>query len=545
MDSRAQHFVECENCEKPGKYFCNPCQSKLCGECVSPHLKLKSAKGHEIVEYHKRKDANNCCAEHPDFDCHVFCKSCNLPICFICTSTKHKPHDMEELSEVLKDFGSRIQNESWIMNSKIKPTYRKILAQMNSTLYRVPLRYQQAHEEVENTRKIWKEKIDSIADSFHDEISELEKTQESSLENQIEAFSKRLDNLDSVTKNNDSLLGLKMLDFKDYHRATEEIPCLHEFIFPTLFTGFVNNLPKKKDFGNVSRLASCELPAYDLQIKEKLDKRKETDSLTLIWSTSTDFPSDDKNKRLYDMAYLSHTRFWVAGNSNALFLLGPENHTFDVMQTPSKVKHLTISSDGVLYYINGINNMIHRITNEGSFEAFISTDIWKPRDIASSLTEGIYVSLFRSENSKVVHYKKSGEIQQEIQFDSSKQPIYADPKNIAINKNGDVCVVDSERLVTVVNSKGERRFSYFGDVSGKYKHFRPMSIATDNACNILVCDLKNNSVIHVLNQDGRFIQFISSNSGFHKPSVITVTEDGNLAVAESVTGVVKVFKYEY
>lgn len=100
--------------------------------------------------------------------------------------------------------------------------------------------------------------------------------------------------------------------------------------------------------------------------------------------------------------------------------------------------------------------MIHRITNEGSFEAFISTDIWKPRDIASSLTEGIYVSLFRSENSKVVHYKKSGEIQQEIQFDSSKQPIYADAKNIAVNKNGDVCVVDSERLVTVVNSKGER-----------------------------------------------------------------------------------------
>lgn len=65
------------------------------------------------------------------------------------------------------------------------------------------------------------------------------------------------------------------------------------------------------------------------------------------------------------------------------------------------------------------------------------------------------------------------------------------------------------------------------------------------ACNILVCDLKNNSVIHVLNQDGRFIQFISSNSGFHKPRVIIVTEDGNLAVAESVTGVVKVFKYEY
>lgn len=335
------------------------------------------------------------------------------------------------------------------------------------------------------------------------------------------------------------------MEFKDYHRETEEIPCLHEFIFPTLFTGFVSNLPQKEDFGNAARLTTCELQAYHLQIKENFDERKETDSLTLIWSTSTDFPSDDTNKCLYDMAYLSHNRFWVAGNSNALFLLGPENQTFDVMQTPSKVKHLTISSDGVLYYINGINHMIYRITNEGSFEAFISTDIWKPRDIASSLTEGIYVSLFRSENSKVVHYKKSGEIQQEIQFDSSKQPIYADPKNIAVNKNGDVCVVDSERLVTVVNSKGERRFSYFGDVSGKYKHFRPLSITTDNACNILVCDLKNNSVIHVLNQDGRFIQFISSNSGFHKPSVIIVTEDGNLAVAESVTGVVKVFKYEY
>lgn len=65
----------------------------------------------------------------------------NLPICFICISTKHKPHDMEELSDVLKDFGSRIQNESRIMNLKIKPTYRKILAQMKSILFRVPLRY--------------------------------------------------------------------------------------------------------------------------------------------------------------------------------------------------------------------------------------------------------------------------------------------------------------------------------------------------------------------------------------------------------------------
>lgn len=153
---------------------------------------------------------------------------------------------MEELSEVLKDFGNRIQNESRILNSKIKPTYSKILAQMKSILFRVPLRYQHAHEEVENTRKIWKSKIDSIADSFHDEISEMEKKQESSLENQIETFSKSHDNLDSVTKNNDSLLGIKMMEFKDYHRETEEIPCLHEFIFPTLFTVLSVTSPKRK-----------------------------------------------------------------------------------------------------------------------------------------------------------------------------------------------------------------------------------------------------------------------------------------------------------
>lgn len=75
-----------------------------------------------------------------------------------------------------------------------------------------------------------------------------------------------------------------------------------------------------------------------------------------------------------------------------------------------KVKYLIIFLDGVLYYINGINNMIYRIINEGSFEVFISIDIWKFRDIVLFLIEGIYVSLFRSENLKVVYYKKFGEI---------------------------------------------------------------------------------------------------------------------------------------
>lgn len=75
-----------------------------------------------------------------------------------------------------------------------------------------------------------------------------------------------------------------------------------------------------------------------------------------------------------------------------------------------KVKYLIIFLDGVLYYINGINNMIYRIINEGSFEVFISIDIWKFRDIVLFFIEGIYVSLFRSENLKVVYYKKFGEI---------------------------------------------------------------------------------------------------------------------------------------
>lgn len=55
-----------------------------------------------------------------------------------------------------------------------------------------------------------------------------------------------------------------MLDFKDYYREIEEILCLYEFIFLMFFIGFVNNLFKKKDFGNVFRFDFCELLVYDL-----------------------------------------------------------------------------------------------------------------------------------------------------------------------------------------------------------------------------------------------------------------------------------------
>ncbi|XP_076085346.1 uncharacterized protein LOC143056147 [Mytilus galloprovincialis] len=50
---KAQHFTTCQTCNRNVKFFCKPCNAKLCLECVTPHLET-NAPDHNIIYYHKK-----------------------------------------------------------------------------------------------------------------------------------------------------------------------------------------------------------------------------------------------------------------------------------------------------------------------------------------------------------------------------------------------------------------------------------------------------------------------------------------------------------
>lgn len=52
---KAEHFTTCQMCNGNVKFFCKPCNVKLCLDCVTPHLETK-APDHNIIYYHKKKN---------------------------------------------------------------------------------------------------------------------------------------------------------------------------------------------------------------------------------------------------------------------------------------------------------------------------------------------------------------------------------------------------------------------------------------------------------------------------------------------------------
>ena len=170
--------------------------------------------------------------------------------------------------------------------------------------------------------------------------------------------------------------------------------------------------------------------------------------------------------------------------------------------------------------------------------------VWIPQGVCSTRSGDLLVIMkSHSEDdreTRVARYTYFGIRAMTIQRDAQGQPLYSSGyyKYLAENRNGDICVADSEaNAVVVVNANGHLRFRYTSD----FGVFTPRAIATDSQANILTTDWVNHCV-HIIDRDGHFLRFID-NCNLQHPYGLSVDTEDNLFVAELSTGRVKKIQY--
>lgn len=129
--SRAQHFLECDQCEEnPAQFVCKTCPGNLCEECKTEHKNKKITKNHEITEF--RTDNEELinflfCSDHKTKKLECFCGPCHMPVCTECIVLSHNGHVVKSFSTAYEEIKRDIQAKKEEVDKKLLPKYTELL----------------------------------------------------------------------------------------------------------------------------------------------------------------------------------------------------------------------------------------------------------------------------------------------------------------------------------------------------------------------------------------------------------------------------------
>ena len=195
---------------------------------------------------------------------------------------------------------------------------------------------------------------------------------------------------------------------------------------------------------------------------------------------------------------------------------------------------MAVTSDGELLLADHSNNCIRSVSRQKTISTLFTTS-GTPSGLCCFPNKNIVVTLHDERNVKV--YNIDGEIIQT--FDHIT---FRCPRTVAVNKvNQDIYICD-ERKVLAVGADGRLQYEYTGQGD---REFTPYDVCTDQMGHVFIAD-RDNDRVHVLDQEGRFIQYIlTSQQGLGWPVTTDVDREGYLWVGKQVgpTGYVEVARY--
>ena len=127
----AQHYVECDNCEKNSAQFvCKTCSGHLCEECKIDHENRKLTKNHEITAFKTDKEELLSllhCSEHNTKKLECFCGQCKKPVCTDCIVSSHNGHKIKSLSTAYREIRNDLQGTKVEIEYHFLPKYMELL----------------------------------------------------------------------------------------------------------------------------------------------------------------------------------------------------------------------------------------------------------------------------------------------------------------------------------------------------------------------------------------------------------------------------------
>ncbi|XP_061186272.1 uncharacterized protein LOC133194307 [Saccostrea echinata] len=489
-------------CQGDTEFYCNTCKHELCIQCKERHVIDLDTIYHDVVIYREKYEyipKQETCVRHSGRIHHLYCQSCELPICLQCKG--HKKHHILDIRTAYKT--NRQQNKEIIQIIRSQTLYNScfLLAGIKTDI-------KTCHTEISNRQSEMSVKAQRLKNLIQNILYDVKIRYASYMMNRLKQQKRKM---------NRHLTSIENYEHRSEQSANR----------PVKFLLFLNKprFLKIKDTPHLTQHALLSLVEEinkkdvvklgEIQITERGKREVRNESLLKLMST----PVLQKSVEVTGVRGVDHLSFvtsdqvWVSDMYNNLILTNTAG---------DRLYHLTDRSGsgyGGLYTVNGISDLIYvdedrNITklskDKGTKYILIKyTEPWKPRCIYCSPCNGDILVGMRnadSDTAKVSRYNDTGELSQTIHHNNSGQELYGIPRYITENRNGDVIVSDYYfEAIVVIEREGKHRFSYTGPPVGP--RVAPRGVCTDALSHILVCDYNTNT-IQMIDKNGQFLSLI-------------------------------------
>ena len=559
MASDLMNPAQCNICEAAAaKFNCNTCGDALCATCKGYHLKSKGTKHHKIVPYAEKLNpkylAGLICPKHQTRGPKFWCDTCDVPICDLCiTSNEHKGHEYSDITATLSKRRDAMLAEMKTIRDQTIEEWEEVFTQANMITANFENNIDVISKELVARAKEMHKQVDDILATSQKTLQEIKASgleklqqQEKYLEAKLSQMKEDVERYENQLRDVDPNVLLRFNHDPVQSKGKSKPPGLETASQPVFNKGQINITALQNMFGTLSPQAIPQ-KSGDLAKKPPTGppNPQPTASSGTGKNTVTSSEADSAGRSLIPNPSVHHqfdvghpyplvscvegglawvmTGFTSNPKRTTLQLVDKRGSINNTITVDFIISDMAVAADGGLLLTDIENNCIKSVSKQKKITTLFSTS-GSPEGLCCLHNGDIVVAFLYDKKVKV--YNKNGKITQS--FDHIK---FKSPHKVAVNKvNQDIYVCDSRKLIAI-KADGQLRYEYTGQGDSK---FSSSDVCTDQMGHVLITD-RNNHRIHILDQEGRFIQYIlTSQQGLQRPVTIDVDTEGYVWVGEWV-----------
>ncbi|KAJ8307401.1 hypothetical protein KUTeg_015485 [Tegillarca granosa] len=550
---------KCQLCDEDEIHWkCLNCEEYLCDKCKKLHKKSKASRDHKITSVAgsntqpcEKEDTERQvpkCNQHTGESVQFYCKECEDPVCRSCViSGSHKEHTLLKIEEALKSKEAEL---STIAEQRLSDLENNLISiQKNKTDYTKDISTNRVQVKLKGTQL--KAELETITHDILHQLESREKEDMTELKTKEETVKEELLCVKDI---------IKTFQSKQSQNHVYEISFILEAkqkLNALTITGTLEPVQPPNHYAKHMNLDNLKGVIGKIQRKDQEDSPPKSET-TAQRNIVRDVAPDEKTNLSFSFqgkrmaVALSDGRAWLADYwANIVSLMSKEGYLIRSVDIDEVVFDIAVSNDGcLLFTVNG-GNKVTKFDNDSLTVIYEDYSGFTARGITVTDDGSIVVCLCNEKinKGKLICLADTGI--STIQYDADdKSVLFQNPLRVCSNRNGDLIVLQKNKMIIVIDSCRRKRFRYDGSFKGQDKKVKdlkddydPWDVVTDKYGHILISD-NNNSCVHVLDKDGKFLKLIDSQAlGLLYPLGMCIDASDRLWVCSYVIGIINVITY--